>query len=323
MRRRTFLLAAAVMLAGCSTELEPVADESVDAPVEDTGGDAVGGTDAGGPTSSVDRGAGFGILDAGDPAELAAAVADEPCDPEMIGEDHGPLEAMYALVDGELAGLCHGAPSTSLIEAWLALAAVSPPEQLEPVVVLAGFASTDDTVAFAGAADEEQYERFLIAVDLVSAEENPAETRLTMVHELAHVFTQTPGQLDVTADPDQCDGYWNGAGCLVPDGYVMAWIEAFWSDEDLAAQPEDGSADPDLGQERCELDPMFVGPYAASSPEEDLAESFSAFVFDLDVPASAQPKLDWFEQYPELSAFRDLQRVSGLPAVPNTFEACG
>lgn len=322
MRWRPLLLAATLLAAGCGTDADltdedpAIEDELVDQPADDTLDDAV--DDAGG-----DGGGGFGILDAGDPAELAAAVADEECDPEIVGEDHGPLEAIYAVVDGELAGLCHGDPSESLIEAWLTLAAVSPPEQLEPVVLLAGFASDDDTVAFAGAADEERYEQFLIAVDLVSAEEQPEETRLTMIHELAHVFTQTPDQLDAGADPDQCDGYWNGAGCLLPDSYVAAWIDAFWSEEELAAQPEDLSADTELGEERCAIDPMYVGAYAASSPEEDLAETFSAFVFDLDVPASVQPKMDWFEQYPELAAFRDLQRVSGLPEVPNTFEPCG
>lgn len=315
MRTRSLLLAAVLLptlLAGCGAEVEFTTDEFGDEELADEGlADDTGG------------GTGFGLLDGGDPAELAEAVADEPCDPALIAEDHGPVEAIYRLVDGQLAGLCFGDPSPILVESWLALAAVAPPEQLEPVVVLAGFASTDDTLAFAGAADEERYEEFLIAVDLISAEERPDEKRLTMVHEMAHVFTQTPDQLDVAADPDLCDTFWNGAGCFLPDSYVARWIADFWTEDDLAAQPEDGSADTDLGVERCEFDPTFLGSYAASSPEEDLAESFSGFVFDLDVPPSVQPKLDWFTQFPELAAYRDLQRVSGLPPVPNTFDVCG
>jgi len=31
----------------------------------------------------------------------------------------------------------------------------------------------------------------------------------------------------------------------------------------------------------------------------------------------------WFEAFPELAAFRDLHRVSGLPEVPNTLDRCG
>lgn len=320
-RRSILAAAAALVLVSCGTDTDPAADDAVDAVLEsEEPDDAIEDVDE---PADGEAGAGFGVLDAGDPAELAAAVADEACDPSAFVEDHGTVGSVYAVVGGELAGLCAGEPSEILVESWLALAAVSPPEQLEPVVLLGGFVSDDDTVAFAGAADEERYEQFLIAVDLISAEEEPDETRLTMVHELAHVFTQTPDQMDVSADPDECDGYWNGAGCLRAEGYVASWVEAFWSEDDLAAQPEDGSADTDLGEERCELDPMFLGAYAASSPEEDLAESFSAFVFDLDVPPSVQPKLDWFEQFPELAGFRDLQRVSGLPDVPNNFDTCG
>lgn len=318
MRTRSLLLAAALLptlLVGCGAEVEFTTDEPSDQPSDEFADEE--------PADLPSGGSGFGLLDGGDPAELADAVADEPCDPALVVEDHGPVEAIYLLVEGRLAGLCFGDPSPTLVESWISLAAVAPPEQLEPVVLLAGFASTDDTVAFAGAADEERYEQFLIAVDLVSAEERPDETRLTMVHEIAHVFTQTPDQLDITADPDLCDTFWNGAGCFLPDSYVAQWISDFWTEDDLAAQPEDGSADTDLGLERCELDPAFLGAYAASSPEEDLAESFSAFVFDLDVPPSVQPRLDWFGQFPELAAYRDLQRVSGLPPVPNTFDICG
>jgi hypothetical protein len=308
------LLAAALLptlLVGCGAEVEFTTDEPSDEFADEE------------PVDEPSGGSGFGLLDGGDPAEPADAVADEPCDPALVVEDHGPVEAIYLLAEGRLAGLCFGDPSPTLVESWISLAAVASPEQLEPVVLLAGFASTDDTVAFAGAADEERYEQFLIAVDLISAEERPDETRLTMVHEIAHVFTQTPDQLDITADPDLCDTFWNGAGCFLPDSYVAQWISDFWTEDDLAAQPEDGSADTDLGLERCELDPAFLGAYAASSPEEDLAESFSAFVFDLDVPPSVQPRLDWFAQFPELAAYRDLQRVSGLPPVPNTFDVCG
>ena len=299
MRSCLVLVAAALLLGACGTD-------------GDLGGD-----------SGSDGGSGFGLLDGGDVADLVDMVADAPCDAADVGEDEGPVESIYAVVDGALAGLCFGDPSLPLVEAWLALAAVAPPEQLEPVVLLGGFASDSDTVAFAGAADDEQYERFLIAIDLPAAEEQPDEMRLTMAHELSHVFTQTPDQLDVGADEDQCDVYWNGAGCVYADSYLALWIEAFWDDDDLIAQPEDGSADPDLGIERCELDPAFLGAYAASSPEEDLAESFSAFVFDLDVPAGVQPKMAWFEAFPELAAFRDLHRVSGLPEVPNTLDRCG
>ena len=71
------------------------------------------------------------------------------------------------------------------------------------------------------------------------------------------------------------------------------------------------------------MDPGFLGTYAASSPEEDIAESFSAYVFDLDVPAEVQPRLDFFAQRPEFDAFRQMALADerGLPA--GAFGECG
>lgn len=256
-------------------------------------------------------------------------TSDEPderplkCSPAVVGEEFGPVAAIYTVVDGELGEVCFGDPSRVLEDAWEGLARVTPTEQLEPLRLLAGYDGGGDTLAFTALADSRRVDAFLVAVDLTSADDYPDETQLTMVHELAHVFTQTPDQLDINADPEQCNTFWNGAGCFYPDSYIGQWIEDFWTEDDLFAQPGDGTAAEDLGEERCERDPGYVGSYAASSPEEDFAESFSAFVFDLEIPTGVEPKLDWFEAFPELSAFRDLQRSSGMSAVPNPFDICG
>ena len=87
--------------------------------------------------------------------------------------------------------------------------------------------------------------------------------------------------------------------------------------------PDPTATDEEGGEDRCTLDPSFLGTYAASHPEEDLAESFSAFVFSLPVPEAVQPKLDFFEDYPELVAFRDLVEAEGVPTPPNNFDECG
>jgi hypothetical protein len=290
MRASMTLLAAAVVLGGCGLDLEE--GVAFDDPVEDPVAEADGGRV-------------------------------QKCVPAVVGEELGSVPSIYAVVDGELADVCFGEPSEVLERAWADLAAVTPAEELEPLALLAGFDGGGDTLAFTAFADTRSVDRFLVAVDLFAAEDYPDELRLTMVHELAHVFTQMPDQLDVFADPELCDTFWNGAGCFYDDSYVGQWIDDYWTEDELFAQPGDGSADEPLGEERCKLDPGYLGAYAASSPEEDFAESFSAFVFDLDVPAGVEPKLDWFEAFPDLAAFRDLQRSSGLPGVPNPFDVCG
>ncbi len=292
MRVPSVLLAVVVLLNGCgvATQDEPIVEPTVGQP----------------PV-----------------AEREPAERPPKCVPDVVGEEFGRVETIYTVFDGELSEVCFGEPSEVLEEAWEGLATVTPVDELEPVRLLSGYDGGGDTLAFTAFADSRSVDVFLVAVDLLSAEDYPEETQLTMVHELAHVFTQMPDQLDVNADPERCDTFWNGVGCFYGDSYMGQWIEGFWTEDELFAQPEDGTADEPLGEERCEVDPGYLGSYAASSPEEDFAETFSAFVFDLDVSSGVEPKMVWFEQFPELVAFRDLQRESGLPEVPNPFDVCG
>ncbi|MEZ5227251.1 MAG: hypothetical protein R2710_11410 [Acidimicrobiales bacterium] len=103
---------------------------------------------------------------------------------------------------------------------------------------------------------------------------------------------------------------------------MMRWIDSFWTGEELSSIPDPTMADEDGADDRCSLNPTYLGPYAASHPEEDFAESFSA-LFDLDVAPSVQPKLDFFEQFPELVQFRTQVETEGIPSPPNNFEECG
>ncbi len=250
-------------------------------------------------------------------------VAAVGCDRASIGEDGGPLVGALALGDGSVLGRCFGEPDDRLDRAWLELSAVTPPGELDDVVVLAGFDEPGgDSLAFAGILGDDN-DRFVVAVNLAEAELDPQEFRLTLVHEMAHVITQRPDQLDVDLDPEDCDTFWNGNGCFFPDAFVTRWIEAFWTTEQLDSMPDLARADEEGADDRCALDPSFLGSYAASHPEEDLAESFGAFVFDLDVPVEVEPKLDFFAVEPEFVAFRDHVVAGGLAAPPNTFDRCG
>ncbi len=245
------------------------------------------------------------------------------CDQATIAGDEGTLVAALAVEDGELAGRCFGEPDARLEAAWAELVEITPAAELADIDLLAGFEQPDsDTLAFAsmlGSGNDE----FVVAINLPLAEDDPEELRLTLAHEVAHVFGQTPDQLDVDVFEDECETFYNGNGCLLDDAYVTYWIEAFWSDEDLASLPDPTQADEEGGEDRCELNPTYLGSYAASHPEEDFAESFSAFVFRLEVAPSVQPKLDFFEQFPELVAFRDQVDAAGEPTPPNTFDGCG
>lgn len=269
----------------------------------------------GGPTGGVGGGAVGGPASIGDPMSGG-------CDPELVGDEDGPVTSVYTIEDGRLAGLCWGVPDETVTGAFAVLAVVAPPGGLADVSFVAGFDGGGDTVAFVVPVDD-AYSGFVMAFDTVAADADPAELRLTVVHEYAHVFTQRVDQLDVTVDRSSCPTFWNGAGCVVAGSYLDTWINEFWSEEELRSLPVDGSIDEEGGYERCLVDPGFLGAYAASHPEEDFAEAYSAFVFALDVPPGVESRMRFFEAIPEFVDVRNRVAAAGFPPVRNLFDVCG
>ena len=167
--------------------------------------------------------------------------------------------------------------------------------------------------------------RMRLLLEVVAAVRDPDELRLTMMHELTHVFGQAPGeQLVVGQGPDDCDTYYNGAGCFTDDSYLWAWMQDFWSPGLRATLPADGSVSSDEeAAERCDADAGYTGAYAATSPEEDFAETFSAYVFDVEVDDALDEKLAFFDRYPEFVTIRDNARAAGYSGTASDFDGCG
>ena len=299
-----------LVMAGCQTS-----NEGADQGAGIVGGDTVEGDPVDGDTLATDGG----------------ADAATPCDPDVVGSDFGLTVVIYRVDSGQLGLPCFGQPIAVVEESWLALSEMTPPEQLGSLEMFAGFASRadNDTVAFAaplpvvGGGVDELGDGFVIAVDLAASEDDDEELLVTMAHEISHVFTQGPDQLDRSVEPADCETYDNGLGCFTEGAFMTAWIEAFWSEDDLLSLPADGSTDEVGGEERCALDAAFIGSYGASHPEEDFAESFAAYVLDIDVRPEVQARVDFFEQFPELVAFRDRAAAADLTQLSYQFEPCG
>ena len=246
------------------------------------------------------------------------------CDPEVIGEDDGPVVAVYEVNDASLGSLCFGWANAAVVNAWAALEAVAPSPFLAPVVSLAGydFDGPVDTMAFAGPIDFRGVD-FTVALEIDAAVADPDELRLTMMHELAHVFTQDSPQFSVGVAREDCETFYNGFGCFGVDSYLNLWVHRFWDSAAINSLPRDGSPDQDAGDERCLDNSAFPGSYAASHPEEDFAESFAAFVYGVQLPDDVQPRLDFFTEFPELAEFRANAREAGLTSLPNNYDQCG
>lgn len=301
------LLVVLVALVGCSGH-----DEAVDP------------TD--GVELAVDDGSGLdGGFDLDDDVEAPLAKCGE--DALTGGDEALEVVSAHVVVDGELGPICFGGDDDRLVEAWDALATVAPSGQLADLGLFVGFepdgSDEADTLAFVNVIDDEG-ESFQMSVNLIEAEADPLELLLTMAHELTHVFTATPAELDRALAPEDCETWDNGEGCYLPDSLMATWIDEFWTADLLDTIDTSVEDDADGADLRCSLDDGFFGAYAATTPEEDFAEAFSAFVFGLDaVTDGQQDRLDWIADRPGLVEFAERADAAGMTPLENLFDVCG
>lgn len=265
----------------------------------------------------------------------AATRSDIACRPTNLGDDE-QTETVVAhwVVDGRLGARCFGHDDPTLLDAWASLAAFTPPDDLKDLTVFAGFidprssVSEDEDITSAFTDDlGDDGTAYLMSVNLDDYDDSGDAAVMVMAHELSHVFTTTPDQLDRSgAAVDACTTYLSPVddGCFRTGSLIAEWVREFWGrgrldQVDPEVDPTTGS-----GEELCSIDPSFLGPYAASDPEEDFAETFSAFVFDVEVrDPEVQDKLDWMADQPELVPFRTRAEDAGLTPRPNGFDRCG
>ena len=266
--------------------------------------------------------------DAGADAD-ASAFSDVDCSQEALngGDDEYLFTSAYVVNDGQLGELCFGDDNATILDAWDSLAAITPAGQLGDLTLFGGFEpdgdEAADTMAFVNTVDVDG-NSFQMSINTIEAVADPDELLLTLAHEFTHVFTASPMQLDRTDEAiDDCNTYFNGEGCYADDSLMLVWIDAFWEPEVLASMDVEVDS-PDDADERCGNDDGFFGSYAATSPEEDFAEAFSAFVFRLDAVTDGQAeRLSWIEEQPGLIEFRDRADDAGMTPLANNFDVCG
>ena len=204
---------------------------------------------------------------------------DVECSQEALqdGDEEFVFTSAYVVVAGELGELCFGNDDDTILDAWEALATITPGGQLGDLVLFGGFEpdgeEAEGTLAFVNAVDSDGT-AFQMSINAVDAIADPDELLLTLAHEFTHVFTSTPDQLDRTDEAiDDCATYFNGDGCSLDDSLMSDWISEFW-DPDVLATVDPLEESVDDADARCADDDGFFGPYAATNPEEDFAEAF-------------------------------------------------
>ena len=162
-------------------------------------------------------------------------------------------------------------------------------------------------------------------LDMVDAAYFP-DFSSTVIHEFAHLLSLNDSQvvtdMELFDNPDDeqtyeadaaaCGTYFVSEGCSRPDSYMALFFERFWPDlydewTAINVIEDDARREARLSDFYQEYADQFVSEYAATSPEEDLAESFLYFIFSPQPSrntVSAQ-KIRFFYEFPELVALRD------------------
>lgn len=160
----------------------------------------------------------------------------------------------------------------------------------------------------------------------------PRDLTFTLLHEFGHLLTLNSSQVRpdelVLENPNNlkiyereaasCQQYFASGGCSLPDSYINRFFEQFWTSiygdwSTVNAARQDSNYLSLLSRfYRVHLS-QFVTPYAATSPEEDMAETWAYFVLDRK-PANdstAHKKVLFFYSFPELVDLRN-QIVSNI-----------
>jgi len=148
----------------------------------------------------------------------------------------------------------------------------------------------------------------------------------TLVHEFGHLLTlnaeQVSPSIPVFNSPDDedvlqkevsaCPEYFPGEGCSTSSSYINTWYNRFWVDIydewDKVNYAEDDDAYYEmLDNFYYKYEDQFVSDYAATTPEEDIAESWAFFVLAPKPNGNtiADQKVLFFYEYPELVQLRE------------------
>lgn len=147
--------------------------------------------------------------------------------------------------------------------------------------------------------------RFGISSEMFEYGERGEAIADLMIHEFGHVVSYEiiPG----FKQPQNatCHEFFSQFGCPPKHSYLMYFIDEFWNEDDLDALVDSREID-DVWtiQEQRE---NFVSDYAATSPAEDFAESFTRFVLEGRSSGNdvADEKVNYFYNFSKMVVLRN------------------
>lgn len=208
---------------------------------------------------------------------------------------------------------------------WNYFIAIIPLDQRRFVTHYDVFTDGEENVLASVAQSKYSASQWDLNVDILDTAD-PKDLTFTLVHEFGHLLTLNPDQVTPSQaifdnpdsdsvyqkEQDACDTYFPGEGCSHKDAYINRFVNKFWKkiyDEWITI---DNIEDQDVYEKRLErfyqkYKDQFVTDYAPTSPEEDIAESWSFFVLKPKPGKStiANQKVLFFYEFPELVELRE------------------
>ncbi len=162
-------------------------------------------------------------------------------------------------------------------------------------------------------------EKWTLGADILDSSK-PIYLTNTLMHEFGHLLTLNTDQLKVTDSYfysgeqglKSCPQYAAPDGCSTPEAYINLFYQRFWTKIytewfENVEQANGGEFDWEIVTAFYNRYPdQFISEYAASHPQEDIAESFATFVLNPKPKGNtiADQKVKFFYEFPELVALR-------------------
>ncbi len=134
----------------------------------------------------------------------------------------------------------------------------------------------------------------------------------TIVHEFAHILSLNDKQ--VIPKEEKSINYITDEGTTKSNSYLNLFYKKFWADifEEFKTYNEDEENEEAIIEFYDKYENRFVSEYAATNPEEDIAESFKEFIVSEKPKGNsiAKKKILFFYDFPELVKIREEIRKS-------------
>lgn len=207
---------------------------------------------------------------------------------------------------------------------WNYFAALIPEEDRSYVAEFSIMSDGTGNVLAAVGPTFDNLSKWGLTVDILDTND-PYLLTFTLMHEFGHLSTLNSKQVSldplVFHNPDEqdireraisaCPQYFTGMGCSGPGSYLNEFFNRYWADFYPEWQEIDLVEDEEARQSLISdfykiYQDQFLTEYAATSPLEDIAESWAFFVLSPkpDLNSIANEKLLFFYEYPELVTLR-------------------